>query len=259
MYHNALLLLPCIALSLSTPASLSAQVDINKMIQERMEESGQGKAKIEDDTDPFVPNMFSGSFRMEMHSYQGEAEQQNSPMDMHYWSIPEMTLVKTTAPNIKLDVKMLTDLKGKWQYLLMTDDKGTLSAMKSPKKKIKMDEDLARNVPDVQVTDETKTIDGHLCNKVTSKSEKGLWTGWVTKEIDAPFADMMRQVHYQGQTDHSEVLTGAYGMPLEYEWVDANGKDRMVCYIRDLRIGEVDQKLFSLEGYEVMEMPSFGK
>ena len=259
MSHTTSIALSVALLSINSAPSLFAQVDINKMIQDGMQQSSQGKAQIEDDTDPFVPNMFVGSFRMEMHSYKGEEELKTSPVDMHYWSAPEMTLVKITGPNIEQDMKMLTDLKGKWQYMLMTDDKGRMMAMKSPKKKIKMDEDLARNVPDVQVTDDTRSIDGHLCNKVISKSDEGVWTGWVTKEIEAPFADMMRQVQQPGQNDHSEVLTGAYGMPLEYEWVDADSKDRMVCFIRDLKIGEVDEKLFSLEGYEVMEMPSSGK
>lgn len=259
MFLIKLFTLSAILLSISTAPSLFAQVDINKMIQDGMQQSGQGKAQIEDDTDPFVPNTFVGSFRMEMHSYKGEEELKSSPMDLHYWSSKTMTLVQTTGESIKQDVKMLTDLEGKWQYILMTDAKGTMTAMKSPKKKIKMDEDLARNVPDVQVTDETKVIDGHRCSKVISKDDKGVWTGWVTKEIEAPFADMMRQVQQPGQSDHSEVLTGAYGMPLEYKWVDADGKDRILCYIHDLKIGEVDEKLFSLEGYEVIEMPSFGK
>ncbi len=259
MFRITLFTLSAALLSLGTAPSLFAQVDINKMIQDGMQQSGQGQVQIEDDTAPFAPNAFVGSFRMEMHSFKGEEELKSSPIDMHYWSSKTMTLVQTTGGSIKQEVKMLTDLEGKWQYMLMSDASGKMTAMKSPKKKIKMDEDLARNVPDVQVTEEKKVIDGHTCSKVISKDDKGVWTGWVTKEIEAPFADMMRQVQQPGQSDHSEVLTGAYGMPLEYEWVDANGKDRMVYYIRDLKVGEVDVKLFSLEGYEVMEMPSFGK
>ncbi|HRH70457.1 MAG TPA: DUF4412 domain-containing protein [Flavobacteriales bacterium] len=259
MFRTALFTLCSTLLSAGTAPSLFAQVDVNKMLQDAMQQGGQGKAQIEDDTDPFVPNAFVGSFRMEMHNYKEDAELKNSPIDLHYWSSKTMTLVQTTGASIKQDVRMLTDLEGKWQYMLMTDAKGKRTAMKSHKKKIKMDEDLARNVPDVQVTAETKTIDGYLCHMVISKSEEGVWTGWVTKDVQAPFADMMRQVQQPGQNDHSEVLTGSYGMPLEYEWVDAEGKERIVCKIRDLKVGEVDEKVFSLDGYEVMEMPSFGK
>ena len=42
-----------------------------------------------------------------------------------------MTLIKTEMPEQKdQDMRMMTDLKGKWQYMLMTDDKGGKTAMK---------------------------------------------------------------------------------------------------------------------------------
>jgi hypothetical protein len=46
------------------------------------------------------------------------------------------------------------------------------------------------------------------------------------------------------------------GFPLEFQWVDANGKDRMVCYMRDVLLTPPAESLFSLDGYEVTEMPS---
>jgi hypothetical protein len=46
------------------------------------------------------------------------------------------------------------------------------------------------------------------------------------------------------------------GFPLEFQWVDVNGKDRMVCYMRDVLLTPPAESLFSLDGYEVTEMPS---
>jgi Domain of unknown function (DUF4412) len=249
--------------SLITPTAVllalatTAQVDVSKMLQERM---GGGGVITEDDKFPFVPNEFIGSFRMEMHMYEGEQEQKNSPTNMRYWSSAEKTVNKMEMPDGKgQDMRIMTDLKEKWQYTLMTDDKGRKTAMKSRKKKFTVKEEPGAKDPEITVTTETKTIDGHMCTKTIVKSEDGTWTGWVAKDIKAPFADMARSVGHRGNDKMMRSHKGMNGFPLEFEWVDANGKDRMVCYVKELTTGAVEESVFSLDGYEVMEMPSFGQ
>ena len=119
------------ALPLIGMFTLNAQVDVNKLIQERMarqqggQAGDQGKVKIEDDTDPYVPNSFIGSFRMEMHHFQNGTEEKSSPTTMRYWSKADMTVTKEELPDAKgRDMRMMTDLKNKWQYALVEDDKG---------------------------------------------------------------------------------------------------------------------------------------
>lgn len=230
-----------------------AQVDMNKIMS-------QHGMKAEDDKDPFVPNTFTGNFRMEVHHFTGAAENKDSPMNMHYWSSPEMVLVKMETKDTKgQDMKMLTDLKGKWQYMLVTDDKGAKTAMKSRKKKITVESATKPgSEPVVTMTDETRVIEGHACRKVIVKSDDGVWTGWVAEDIPAPFADMARTVQ-SGDPRMMERLSKITGCPLEYEWVDAKSKDRTVCYLRDVSVGKVDESVFSLDGYEVMEMPAYGQ
>lgn len=249
--------------------SASAQVDINKMIQERMRQQGQpgqpsgtpSGVTMEDDTDPFVPNEFIGSFRMEMHNYEGTVEQKNSPMNLYYWSSTDMTLMRNDAAERSgEEMKILTDLKGKWTYTLMTDKKGKKTAMKSRKKKMVMAEEAAgKKEPVITITTETRVIEGHTCTKVIVVSEDGTWTGWVAKDVKAPFADMARSAKQGGDEAQRRAMEKVDGMPLEFEWVKADGSSRMVCHIRDLVSGKVDMGLFSLDGYDVMEMPSFGQ
>lgn len=252
---RTLTLLPAIiALSTTLPQQAGAQVDMNKMLQGRM-----GGAQVQDDNDPFVPNTFIGSFTMETHTMKNGAEDRNSPMSTQYWSNTDMVLMQTAMPDAKgQDMKMMTDLKGKWQYMLMTDDKGKKTAMKSHKKKFTMKEDPKKAAPEVIATNETKTIEGHLCKKVIVKSEDGTWTGWVAEEIPTPFADMMRSMK-GGDPAMMERMNQVKGMPLEYEWVSTDGKQTIHCYFRDVVVGTVDASVFSLDGYEVMEMPSFGQ
>ncbi|MFN8350517.1 MAG: hypothetical protein U0U25_03535 [Flavobacteriales bacterium] len=241
-------------LSVALLASLfaTAQIDLSKIM------AGQG-VKVEDDKSPFVPNSFVGSFRMENHLYKNGVEEKHSPTTMRYWSSADMTLIKTEMPEQKdQDMRMMTDLKGKWQYMLMTDDKGGKTAMKSRKKTVTVDKEAEGKMADVTVTNETKVIDGHTCVKVVSKSSEGTWTGWVAKDLPSPFGDMLRNVK-AGDPAMSERMSKLDGMTLEFEWTDANGKDSMRCYIKDVVVGTVDAGVFSLDGYEVMEMPSFGQ
>jgi hypothetical protein len=246
-------------LSCSVLLSATAQTDVNKMMQERM---AAGGVKMEDDTSPYVPNEFVGSFRMEMHMFDGATEKKNSPTNMRYWSTEDMTMNKMEMPDQKgRDMRMMTDLKNKWQYTLMVDEKGEKKAMKSKKKKVTMAETEQKTgkEPEITVTDETRTIEGHVCIKTIVKTEEGLWTGWVAKDIKAPFGDMMRNTGQRGNEQMMKNMKGMQGFPLEFEWVDAKSGDRMVCNIKDLKVGSVEPGVFSLDGYEVMEMPSFGQ
>ena len=244
---------PLLLLALTTINVLTAQVNIGGM----MPKPGSSKGvSVEDDNDPFVPNTFIGSFRMENHLFKNGEEEKDSPTNMRYWSTPERTMTKVEMPDAKgQDMRMLTDLKGKWQYMMMVDEKGKKTAMKSKKKKITMRDDGKKPAPEVTVTDETKVIDGHTCTKVIVKSTDGTWTGWVAKDMPAPFQDMMRNVK-TGDPGMTKRMSEVQGFPLEFEWADANGKDRMVCYMKDVVIGAVDESVFSLDGYEVTEMPS---
>ncbi len=249
--------------------SASAQVDINKMMQERMSRQGQvdgkggdGNTAIVDDAGPFVPNEFIGSFRMEMHHYKDGAELKTSPSNMRYASSTDWTSMKneTSGQHRERDMRMITDLKGKWSYMLTTDDKGKKTAMKSHKKQMALTADAAtKKEPTVTITTETRTIEGHVCTKVIVASEDGTWTGWVAKGLKGPFADILRSMAQRGNDSHMRAMKGLDGMPLEFEWAPSDGKSRMVCYIKELVSGKVDASVFSLEGYEVMEMPGFGQ
>ncbi|MBL0036597.1 MAG: hypothetical protein IPP26_12750 [Flavobacteriales bacterium] len=126
----------CLSLLLALTAInvLTAQVNIGNM----MPKPGSSKGvSVEDDKSPFVPNSFIGSFRMENHMFSKGVEEKNSPTTMRYWSSAEMTMTKMEMPDAKgQDMRMLTDLKGKWQYMMMVDEKGKKTAMKSKKKTI---------------------------------------------------------------------------------------------------------------------------
>lgn len=244
--------IPLLLLAFTTIITANAQVNLGSMMPKG---SGAGMT-VEDDTDPFVPNSFIGSFRMENHMFKNDVEEKNSPVTMRYWATAEQTLIKTEVPEQQGDeMRMLTDLKGKWQYMLLTDTKGKKTAIKTKKKKITVKDEGKRPEPKVTMTEETKVIEGHTCNQIIVENEKGTWIGWVAKDIPAPFADMARNIK-TGDPALTKRMAEMQGFPLEFQWVDANGKDRMVCYMRDVLLTPPAESLFSLDGYEVTEMPS---
>ncbi|MFZ1686963.1 MAG: DUF4412 domain-containing protein [Flavobacteriales bacterium] len=246
----------CTTVFVGALATIStAQFDINSILQQQ----GSGM-RMEDDNDPFVPNSFSGSFSMEMHLFDATSELKESPMNLRYWSSEDRMLVGMTVPGQGgRDVKMMTDLKGKWQYMLMIDAEGKRMAMKSRKKKFVLPDSVQQKHKenkdmDITVTSEKKTIEGHSCTKVIGKCEEGLWTGWVAKDLKGPYADMARHVRASDATMNKR-MSEVQGFALEFEWVPADGKNRMVCYIKDLAPGTVDADVFSLDGYEMIQIP----
>lgn len=245
-------LLSLAAATLLLTGTATAQFDMNAILQQQ-----GADIQMVPDTDPFMPNVFIGSFNMEMHIYENGKEQKQSPANVSISSSAEKIAFHTTVPGVKEQMRMIIDQKEKWQYMLVDDGKGNKMAMKTRKMKvIGTEEEKNTNAADVQVTNETKTIDGHLCKKLIAKSEDGTWIGWMAQDIEVPFELFMRDMQRGGGNFHDDAIAGIHGFPLEYEWTSTDGKERMQSFIRDLKVGKVDEKVFSLEGYQVMELPT---
>ena len=130
--------------------------------------------------------------------------------------------------------------------------------MKSIRKGIPWEKEAGAKAPDITVTNETRTIEGRVCTKVVAKCTQGTWTGWVAGDLKSPFTDMAQSIG-KDNARLTKGSTGIQGMPLEYEFVSAVGGEKFVGYLKDLQVGAPDAALFSLDGYEVMEMPAFSR
>jgi hypothetical protein len=253
---------PIAALLLSSTLcanTATAQVDIGSLMQQGGA-NALGGVTIVEDTDPFVPNQFIGSFRMEVRTYENGEEAKDSPMSVVFHSKADMTVMHPQGVGKgKEDMRILTDLKGKWQYTLMTDKKGERTAMKMRKMKIVVsgtDEGADdANTAKVRRTDETRTIEGQLCRKYEGSDEDGTWTAWIAEDLPTPFAEMSRNMLGDNGGFFDLGRDDIKGMPMETEHVSHNGGERNVSRITDLVLGKVDESAFSLDGYQVMEMP----
>lgn len=248
------LLTPLLAVSLTVPAL--AQNGVPPMPPQQSG-SAMNNVKIEDDNDPYVPSTFTGSFTMDMQSYTDGKPSTDAPHVMHFWSSPDKTLMEfQTSPGQSAQMRMLTDLKEKSTYMMMTDQKGNKRAMKSHKKKITYTGDV--DAAHFTVTKETKVIDGHTCTKVTGTSKDGSWTAWIAKDIDANLSDLMGASPMNAGKSSPD-WKSVKGLPLEMDVADKDGHTTMVIHITDLMVGSVDPSVFSMDGYQVMEIPSMGQ
>jgi hypothetical protein len=206
-----------------------------------------------------APDAFTGSFRMELHSYKKGKEEKHSPANMRLWSKPDMLLFEAESTDQPQRMRMLVDQRGKWSYTLMDNGQGSRTAMKMRLPELNdADKGEQADPPRITVTKETKVIEGRTCTKVIAESKEGTWTGWVASGTANAFAAMARGLAGPGAPKHDHhAATAVDGFPLEYEWVPANGDVRMACYIKDLVVGKVDERLFDLSGYQVMELPAF--
>jgi hypothetical protein len=158
------------------------------------------------------------------------------------------------------DMKVLTDLKGKWTYMLMTDDKGNKRAIKSRKKKYTFPQG-EENDHEVKLTktSETRMIDGHLCTKYVAAMDDGTWTGWVAEDIALPFKDLANSMNRTAMQKQRQDWGGLKGFPLEFEMVDNQDGTKTVVYVKDLKVGDVDPAVFSTDGYQIMEVPGVAR
>ena len=218
-----------------------------------------GGLKVEEDNSPFVPNEFIGSFVVEQHFYKNVEERKYSPKTLHYWSAEDRTLVYSVDKEGNDDgLHILTDLRAKYTYSLQTDKDGRKTALKMHKKTMSMKEDKGSAPPEVKVTTETKTILGHTCVKVIYTDKKGTSICWMAQDVPAPLGDLTRGLG-SGNATKQETVRSFKGFALESEFIDADGKNRSTNLVKELNVGSVDQAVFSLEGYEIQELPGSGQ
>lgn len=243
---------------------------LEEMMKKAMEQSQQNAAggagagmTIEENTDPFEPLGFTGSYRMEIHQFKNGTEEKESPMNIGM-VFTDDKMAMTPQGSAKGTMRMIYDLKNKFTYTLMTDENGKRTGMKMKMMKVNMgDADDKKEVDNTKVvrTDEIKTIAGHPCRKYTYSDETGAGEAWIAEDISFDPSKAMGSM-VSGKKVENWQKTPYTGLVMETTWNDANGKEKMVMYCKDLVVGKVDEAVFSTSGYEIMDMsnmPMFGK
>lgn len=260
--RTALLLSLLVVTTSYTANAQSLEEQMRKAIENSQQKANTGMT-MEENTDPFVPLGFTGSYRMEVHQFKNGVEEKESPMNIGI-AFTDDKMAMTPQGSAKGGMRVVYDLKNKFNYTLMTDENGNRTGMKMKMMKVNMgdaEEKPATDETKVVRTNETKTIAGHPCRKYTYKDETGAGEAWIAEDISFDPSKAIASV-VKGKKVDSWQKTPYSGLVMETTWVDANGKDKMVMYCKDLVVGKVDEAVFSTSGYEIMDMsnmPMFGK
>ena len=263
---KALLLLP-LAFTLSLGTQAQSLQDIMDQALKKQGEQGQGGGEkqggdatvtIEENTDPFTPLDFTGSYRMEVHTYTNGKEEKDSPNQVRMAFTTDRMAMMPQAKDSKEEMRMVFDLRNRFTYTLMTDDKGERSGMKMKMMKVKVDgvETAGKDLSTVTRTDETKVIEGRACRKYTYRDEEGNGEAWIAEDMDFDMMAAYRQMVGGTKVDMWQKL-GTSGVVMETIWNSDDGKEKVVMYTKDLVVGKVDESLFSTAGYEIMDMTGF--
>ena len=241
-----------IALLLFVISSACGAQDYEQLMRAHMQQQG---ITTEPNNDPFEPLVLTGSFRMEMHMFEGGTKGEQM-VHGRYALKEDMVSVEMKLVDQPEPMRMLFDLRGKWNYVMMSDgDKRTAMKMRM----MKMTKAGATMEPEkttFERTDARKTIDGHGCRKYIGSSSQGTWEAWVAEGLKLDVVKAMRQISGDKGLDQWEGLKDVGGTALEVTWIKKETGEKMIATLHEVKTGQVDEALFSLEGYTVMEMPN---
>ncbi|HMT27660.1 MAG TPA: DUF4412 domain-containing protein, partial [Bacteroidia bacterium] len=151
---------------------------------------------------------------------------------------------------------IIVDHAAKKQYMLM-DGNGQKMAMVMEMTDIEKAIEQAKD-PKITVTKETKVIDTYKCTKVISETEENTSDMWLTQDLGLNYSDLYKMV-----TTNKSPAGGNYGMPamknikgfpIQMIITDKKKGETTTINIRKISKAKVDDKVFSMEGYQMMDM-----
>lgn len=113
--------------------------------------------------------------------------------------------------------------------------------------------------PKVTVTKEVKTIDGYKCTRVICETDEQKSDLWITQDVGMQYAEFYKMFNSSKGPQASMVkipeLKTVKGFPIEIVSTDTKKGETVTMKIKNISKAKIDAKIFSLEGYQVMEAP----
>jgi len=227
--------------------------DYEELMRMHMQQQG---ITMEPNSDPFEPLGFTGSFRMEVKMFKDGQAQSARSLNARYAFKDAMVAVEMMIADRPGGMRMLYDLRGKWNYILQSEGEKRTAMKMRMMKMTKVGTSAEPEKATFQRTDGTKVIEGYSCRKHIGSDSKGTWESWVAEEVKLDVAKAMRQIGGDKGLDQWQRLKDIGGMVMEMTWIGKDTGEKMILIMHELKVGSVNEALFSLEGYTVTEMPS---
>lgn len=117
----------------------------------------------------------------------------------------------------------------------------------------------SKTPPKITITKETRTVDGYKCTKVIAETDDQLTDMWTTEAVGMQYADFSKMMaSAQKQNPYASVpeLKNMKGFPVEIVTTDKKSKSVTTINIRDISKAPVSPEVFSMKGYQVMDVPA---
>ncbi|MCB0794504.1 MAG: DUF4412 domain-containing protein [Flavobacteriales bacterium] len=244
--------------------AMNAQ-DLEQLMRQALENGGKPAGiTFEKDDTPYEPLGWTGSFTMEVHSFKDGAEEEHSPISIDYTMTDDKMAFHPVIDKESGDMRTIFDLKEKHMYTLIDNGSGQRTAMKMNMMRVNVDameEPPASNEVKIERTAETKTIDGHACNKYIAVTEDGRSEAWVAEGVAFDLRKAFGRMVSGNKAQDWQRMPFEGGLVMEMTYEKREGNEKIVTYTRDLKVGEVDRSVFDISGYQVQDMtalPMFG-
>jgi hypothetical protein len=209
---------------------------------------------------------FTGSFTMHLSLY---AEEQQE-MDLHFHIGEEMMAIAfESGTDNPMPARLLIDKQADKSYMLMSRQ-GSKMAIPVPKNKTTAEEKKGAE-PDIEATDETRSISGYQCRKIIVTDKKNKSIHWCTKALPldgdmlASYLTSVSQRANKAQNRMRGMEAGAfqeeYGFPVRSEnFKLEKGKEikTATMTLQNVRPGEYDPAMLSMEGYQIFNLQGGG-
>lgn len=192
------------------------------------------------------------SFNMEMTS-----AKQKEPMVMKVLSKGTKVAIQPQMPENQGKMSIIVDQTKKKQYMLM-DANGQKMAMVMDMTEVDKAAEQAKD-PKITITNETKVIDNHKCTKVVTETDENICDMWLTQDVGLSYLDLYKMIS-PGSGPHGGGGTGipalknVKGFPVQMVIKDKKKDETVTINFRNISKANVDEKTFSMEGYQMMDM-----
>jgi len=191
------------------------------------------------------------SFTMEMTS-----AKQKDPVIMKVVSKGNKIALTPQVTGTQGQMKIIVDHTAKKQYMLM-DANGQKMAMAMDMTDIEKAIEQSKD-PKITITKETKVIDGYKCTKVITETDESISEMWLTEDLGLNYGDLYKMVSSnkspQGSNYGIPAMKNVKGFPVQMVITDKKKNEAMTINIKNISKAKVEDKSFSMEGYQMMDM-----
>jgi hypothetical protein len=195
---------------------------------------------------------FTGSFSITL-----TGDKVKEPVEMNYYVKPSMIAMEMPSMKEKGFVKTIIN-KDAHDITTCMDNKGNKMAMRQKMS----DKDYGPKSDEsvkITKTGETKTIDGYKCEKVIVESDQATSECWMTTDVKVSMQDIMGAMASRNAKQYQQKMPQGYdkleGVSIETATTNKKSGEKSNVKVHDIKIGKVDDAMFSIEGYQMMEMP----